>query len=160
MSTPEQPTPPQRSTIDIKKQLKSIAILVVLFAATYFISQAIQTYLGKRAAQATGLPAIALESALRQSANSNKPVFLNVSAYWCPACRKLDNDVLSNPQVKQKIEDDYIFTRIDIDSDEGQKVARRYNVKGTPSLIILNSEGDVLRWLQTSFRPERFIKQL
>jgi len=161
MNSPDQPTPaPQKSTFDVAKQIRAVIILGIIFTATYFISQEVRTYLGKRAAQATGLPSVTLDTALRQSANANKPVLLNVAAYWCPPCRKLDNDVLSHPQVNQKILNDYVFTRIDIDSEEGQRVAQAYNVKGTPSLLVLNSKGEVLRWLSVSFQPERFIKQL
>ncbi len=161
MKSPEQPAPtPQKSTFDVAKQIRAVIILGVIFTATYFISQEVRTYLGKRAAAATGLPSISLRSALQQSANANKPVLLNVAAYWCPPCRKLDNDVLSNPQVNQKITSDYVYTRIDIDSEEGQQVAQEYTIKGTPSLLVLNSDGEVLRWLNVNFQPEHFIRQL
>lgn len=144
----------------VKKPIKQALTLIIIFALVYFTSQAIQTFLGKRAAQATGLPEISLQNALKQAQLTHKPLLVNVSAYWCPACRKLDREVLSTELVKNKIQSDYIFTRVDFDSKEGQAFVEKYEIKGTPTLLVLDKNADVLRWIRLSFNPEQFISQL
>lgn len=145
---------------DYKKPLKQFVTLAVIFSVVYFSSQAIQTFLGKRAAKATGLPTISLEDAFALSEETNKPVLVDVSAYWCPACRKLDNEVLANQQVRKKILDEYVFSRVDYDSPQGKLFVKNYQVKGTPTLLVLNQHGDVLRRLWLTFDPQKFIDQL
>lgn len=142
------------------KPAKSVAAFLVLLGAMYMINVEVQSYLGRQAAEATGLPKHSLTEALALSAQQDKPVLAELSAVWCPACRKLDEKVFTNDKIKAVIEKHYIFTRVDYDTEEGQRFTARYQARGTPTLLVLNAQGDPLRRLKLSYDPEVFIEQL
>lgn len=142
------------------KAAKSAGIFVVLLVGAYIINVQIQSYLGRNAAVATGLPTHTFEQALSLAKQQGKPVLANFSAAWCPACRRLDKEVLAKTEVKQRIEQRYIFTRIDYDTEEGQTFMARYQAKGTPTLLILDAQGEQLKRLNLTFTPAQFLTQL
>jgi thioredoxin-like negative regulator of GroEL len=81
------------------------------------------------------------------------PVFLVFEAEWCGFCRRLEKETLTSPLV-QKTPADYIAGRIDVDLPEGADAAKRWNVTGLPSLVILSSAG-TLAASETGFRSDQ-----
>lgn len=146
------------------KKNKSIIRSLVTFAAiaigVYFANTAYQTHLGQKALDATGLEILSLETALAKSKETGKPVLADLSAIWCPSCRQLDNQVLSNEIVKAKIENDYIFTRIEYETDEGKAFMGKHQLRGFPSLLTLDSDGNRIKNLPRTLSPETFLASL
>ncbi|MGY8694392.1 MAG: thioredoxin family protein [Verrucomicrobiia bacterium] len=146
------------------KKNKSIIRSLVTFAAiaigVYFANTAYQTHLGQKALDATGLEILSLETALAKSKETGKPVLADLSAIWCPSCRQLDNQVLSNEIVKAKIESDYIFTRIEYETDEGKAFMEKHQLPGFPSLLTLDSDGNRIKNLPRTLSPETFLASL
>ena len=99
--------------------LRSLVIIAIVALAAYFLNVEYQSHLGQKAIDATGLEVLAFQDALVESSKTGKPVLADLSAIWCPSCRRLDTEVLANEVVKSKIERDYIFARIEYESDEG-----------------------------------------
>ena len=80
--------------------------------AAYFINVEVQSYLGRQALEKTGLVSLRLDEALSKAGAENKQVLVDVSAIWCPTCRKLDNDVFADAGVRQYINENLAFTRL------------------------------------------------
>ncbi len=139
---------------------KSWAGVIALLAVAYFANVEIQSYLGREALNATGIEILPLDQALARAAAENKPVLANMSAIWCPTCRKLDSTVFSDPAVKQAIHRKYVFTRIEYESPEGKAFMEKYNVRGFPTLLVLDSTGKKLRQLPLTFEASEFLKLL
>ena len=148
------PEPPKKF-----KGWKNLLIYGGILAVFYFGHVEIQTYLGEAALDKVALERVTLNEALKRSAASGRPVLMDVSAIWCPSCRKLDTQVLSDPSVQQTIEANYEFTRVEYESDEGVAVQKKYAIRGYPTLLILDSAGNKVRKLPLTFEPEAF-KQL
>lgn len=148
----------------MSKKLKRKLILYGSFTAVllivYFGNVAIQTHLGKKALDATGLDYVDLETALTLAANQSKPILADLSAIWCPSCRKLDNQVFANAQVKQLINDEFIMARIEYESDAGKAFMKKYDVSGFPVLLVLNSQGEKIQQLPITFEPTEFVELL
>lgn len=136
--------------------LPYIAIPLVV----YFGNVEVQSYLGKKALEEIELPKLSLEEALSEAAIQDKLVIADLSAIWCPSCRKLDQNVLAKPEVKAAIERDFVFSRIEYESDEGKAFAEKYNVSGFPTLLVLDPQGNKLRKLPLTFSPQEFINLL
>lgn len=151
-------SPPQNTPF--KKTAKTILSFVAILGAAYLINVEVQSYLGRQAAEATGLPKHTLNEALVLAKQHNKPVFAELSAVWCPACRKLDKLVLSAPEVQAALNNNYIFTRVDYDTDEGKQFARTYKARGTPTLLVLNADATPIKRLRIEYDPAEFVKQL
>ena len=83
-----------------------------------------------------------------------------MSAIWCPTCRRLDKEVFSDDRVKNVISDQYVFARIEYESEQGKAFMERYDVRGFPTLLVLNADGDKMGRLRLTFEPSEFVKMI
>lgn len=140
--------------------LKSVILIAAVAGIAYLGNLKYQSHLGQKAIESTGLTVLALDEALARSETSGKPVLANLSAIWCPSCRRLDAEALSDEAVVQRIQSDYHYARVEYDSDEGKAFMKRYQLPGFPHLIVLNEKGEALRRLPRSFSPESLLSSL
>tara|TARA_B110000438_G_C15777936_1_gene634938 strand:- start:1007 stop:1489 length:483 start_codon:yes stop_codon:yes gene_type:complete len=143
-----------------KSIIRSLVTFAVIAIGVYFANTAYQTHLGQKAIDATGLEVLSLETALAKSKETGKPVLADLSAIWCPSSRQLDNHVLSNEIVKAKIESDYIFARIEYETDEGKAFMEKHQLRGFPNLLTLDSDGNRIKSIPTTLSPETFLASL
>jgi len=125
--------------------------------ALYFANVEMQSYLGRQALEDTGLEALSLDHALAKANTEGKLVLADMSAIWCPTCRKLDKEIFANESVKQALSEQFIFARVEYESDEGKAFMDKYQVQGFPTLLILDGKGDKLSQLPLTFSPDIFI---
>lgn len=142
-----------------KAWLSWLAVLAFVLAA-YFINVEVQTWLGEKALAETGLTGLSLQEALSTAQKLDKNVLVDMSAIWCPTCRKLDKEIFSNDAVKAAINKHYVFSRIEYESEEGEKFMEKYQVRGFPTLLILDAQGKKIKQLDVVFGPQAFIQQL
>ena len=74
---------------------------------------------------------------------SGKPMFVLYTADWCPPCRKLKRDVLSDPDVDAFLSDNYVRVKIDLTDRGGPNAmtASEYGVNGIPTVIVYDYAG-------------------
>lgn len=147
-------------TPDTKSTLRRWSIYAVIIAGIYFANVEVQTYLGKKALHATGLEVVELDRALALADREDKLVLADMSAIWCPTCRRLDRTVFSNSRVQDAIAASYVFSRIEYESAEGEAFMEKYNVFGYPTLLVLNPDGSLARRLPLTFDSDAFIAAL
>ncbi len=70
-----------------------------------------------------------------------KRLFVDVGAYWCPPCRKLDEEVFTQKEVGAALARDYVAVHIDAEKGEGPELAARYRVMAYPTLLVLEAGG-------------------
>lgn len=145
---------------DTKSTLRKWAIYAAIIAGVYFANVEVQTYLGEKALQATGLEAVPLDRALTLAARDDKLILADMSAIWCPTCRRLDRIVFSDSRVQEAIANGYVFSRIEYESAEGEAFMEKYSVFGYPTLLVLNPDGSLVRRLPLTFDPDAFIANL
>jgi thioredoxin-like negative regulator of GroEL len=79
-------------------------------------------------------------TAAQIKATQNKSLILvDFAARWCPGCVRLENEVFENAQFK-KTAQKLTKVRLDFDKFENLTLAKKYNVKFIPTLIILNTD--------------------
>lgn len=149
------------SIIKMNKKLLKIVVggAVFLFAA-YLVVVEVQSYLGRQALHSTGLKRYELTEAFKLAEEKNRFVLANVSAIWCPTCRKLDREIFSREDVKKAISDQYIYMRIEYESKEGKAFCEKYNVNLFPTLLIMDHDENVVMHLPLTFDPDVFIDSL
>jgi thiol:disulfide interchange protein len=107
---------------------------------------------------------ITLADAQAQSAESGKPIFVLVTADWCPPCQKLKRGALSDPAVVKLISEQSIpvyledgQNRSEIQSLPVQSYPTTLIIQGdeiTASIVGGKSAGKYLKVLQESFASE------
>lgn len=142
------------------RKLYSWMFFGILAVSFYFVNVEVQSHLGRKAIENTGLNGLSFAEATVRSLGEGKLILAEVSAVWCSSCRHLDNQVFADPEVKRTINKRFIFSRIEYESEEGERFIEKYNVTGFPTLFLIRSDGTVARRLQVTFSPEEFLAQL
>lgn len=82
-----------------------------------------------------------LEEAFVQAKKDGKLVFVDVGAYWCPPCQKLDEEVFIQAAVGEALGKGYVAVHIDAEKGEGPEMVREYHVQAYPTLLVLEPGG-------------------
>ncbi len=80
--------------------------------------------------------------ALALARAEHRPVIIDFWADWCAACKELDRDAWSDPQVRQEARR-FVALKMDgtVDSDAFQHAVDKYGVVGMPTVIFIDSRG-------------------
>lgn len=148
----------------MKKFLSSHGFSIIFFAivavSAYFINVEVQSYWGRQALEKAALTNLPLADALSKAKAENKLILVDVSAIWCPTCRRLDNDVFADSRVRQTINEKFLFSRLEYESSEGTAFLEKHKATGFPNLWLLDGNGNVVKRLQVTFNPNEFLSQL
>ena len=85
---------------------------------------------------------ITYSEALELSKQNNKPILIDFSAVWCANCYELKEKVFVNEELKKFIDDNLIFTEVDV--DKYKNISDEYNVKWLPWIIVIDSNKNIL----------------
>ena len=141
-------------------KLVSLTLLIAIPLSVYFLNVEVQSYWGRQALAETGLNSLSLDDAVTKATAEDKMIIVDVSAIWCPTCRKLDKTVFADEKVRKKINEKFVFSRLEYESEEGTAFLKKHKVRGFPSLFLLNGSGEVVKRLRVVFEPSQFLAQL
>lgn len=85
-----------------------------------------------------------LQSKVAAAHKAGKPVMIEFFATWCPFCRKVDTDVLSDDGIRKQMKK-FVTLRVDV-SERNPKLARMmeaYNVYGVPTMVFFDKNGEL-----------------
>ena len=85
---------------------------------------------------------ISYTDALELSKQNNKPILIDFSAVWCANCYELKEKVFVNEELKKFIDDNLIFTEVDV--DKYKNISDEYNVKWLPWIMVIDSDKNIL----------------
>ncbi len=110
--------------------------------------------IGTLSLQASDLWSTNLDDSLKQAATEKRLVLLEFTGSdWCPPCKKQAQDVFGQPAFEEFAKANLVPVKIDFprrseQSPEtqasNQALAKKYNVDGYPTLILLDSQGGEL----------------
>lgn len=96
-----------------------------------------------------------LDTALALSAETGKPVFIDLYADWCGPCRMLSDDYFSRADYQEELSQ-CILLKINVDNNPD--LAQRYRAQSIPTLIIADAEGNEIdRITGVGGSPEDFL---
>jgi thiol-disulfide isomerase/thioredoxin len=85
------------------------------------------------------------DAALSEAKQTNKPVLVVFGAGWCPPCRTMKREVWPDEKITEVVEAGFVPVYIDVDEPTQAGISVRYKVRGIPAVLVLNSDGDVVR---------------
>jgi thioredoxin 1 len=127
--------------------------LGVLGAAAYFI------YLGESQKSKFDQPTAvtfsdkSYEEALVLSKTTNKPVFIDFYATWCGTCVYFSKNILTVPEVGAAMNASFINLKYDAEKGAGRQLAKKYGVVAYPTLIVVDSSGNLVEELSRNSVP-------
>ena len=108
------------------------------------------------------------DAAMRESAKTGKPVLASFTGSdWCHYCIDLDKHVFSTDSFQQWAHDHVVLLKVDFPrrshqtaelKRQNKELAARYHVHGYPTILFLDSEGEVLGKMGYQKNPAEWIK--
>jgi thioredoxin-related protein len=111
------------------------------------------------------------EAASKEAKESGKYMLLDFTGSdWCGWCIKLDKEVFSQDEFKTYAKDALIAVELDFPNkkeisdelkEQNETLAKKYGVKGFPTIIILSPEGELVA--RTGYKPggaEKYVEHL
>lgn len=84
--------------------------------------------------------AVSLEKARRD----HKNIMLHFYANWCPPCKKMRKVTFSNKTLVEKLNNEFINIKMNVDSQDGRMQAARFGVNGFPVVILMDTSEQIL----------------
>ena len=97
---------------------------------------------------------------INRAISENKLVVFYFKNQFCPYCAQVEDFVFSDEEVFKKLSN-FVFVELDIRSDEGSELARKFGVPGTPAVVIYDPKQDRAVSLIFGSRPkEDYLKTI
>ena len=101
---------------------------------------------------------IALEKMINDS--SNKMILVDFETDWCVWCDRLDSDTYTDPRVIDFAKNNLISKKIDAEKSNGPDQKKKYRVRGYPTILLLDGEGNEIDRIVGYRPPDEFLKEL
>ncbi|MFR9650791.1 MAG: thioredoxin family protein [Rikenellaceae bacterium] len=85
---------------------------------------------------------------------SNKFVFVDLYADWCPPCKAMERDVFSREDIGQFMGKHFVCAKYNIDNQLGKDLASQYVVRSIPTFLIFDQGGKLMGRLTGGMSPE------
>src|SRR5215213_8344637 len=97
-------------------------------------------------------------TALLRAKNENKYIFLDAYTSWCLPCKIIEKEVFAAKEVSDVYQPKFISLKVDMEKGEGIELRKKFNVNSFPTLIYLNSSGQVVNKVSSALSKEQFIE--
>lgn len=95
------------------------------------------------------------EDALAKSKQENKYIFVDFYTGWCPPCLHMVQHIFTDDQVGDAMNETFVNLKYDAEKGAGVELAKRYNVRGYPTCLVLDSEGNVVEKVGGNLVPRK-----
>lgn len=100
--------------------------------------------------------------ALAKSQQEKRPLIVDFTADWCGACKEMAKETFGDPRVMQKA-GHFVAVKIDTTNDDDPAVVAvmsKYQVKGLPTVLLIDSQGKERKRFVEKVGPERFLTEI
>jgi len=74
----------------------------------------------------------------------NKLIFLDAYATWCGPCKWMSANIFTNDTIADYYNKTFVCAKIDMEKGEGISLAKQYGVRYYPTLLFINTEGEMI----------------
>lgn len=85
-----------------------------------------------------------LSDALLKSKKEGKLLFVDCYTVWCGPCKHLASQIFTQKVVGDFFNEHFINLSFDMEKPEGSKIMERYYIQGFPTLLFLDSNGELV----------------
>ncbi|MBS1740482.1 thioredoxin family protein [Elizabethkingia miricola] len=98
------------------------------------------------------------EEALQAAKKEHKLIFLDIYATWCGPCKLLKMHTFSNAEVGKLYNQNFVNVSLDGEKGDGAMLADKYAIRGYPSLLFIDGDGNIVGQTTGYYSPKEFIK--
>lgn len=95
---------------------------------------------------------------LKRAKSQNKEVVMYTYSQYCPYCDAMDRNTLNDSDVNPILKKDFAYIRIDV--DKRPDIARKYQIRGYPTTILMESSGRMIIKIPGYIPKKDFLKIL
>lgn len=99
-----------------------------------------------------------LNQAMEEAKKSNKTIFIDFYADWCSYCREMDEEAFTDPQVVEKLTQNYVLLKVDV--DENPDLSSKYTAYSLPTMIVIDSNGQEIKRIIGYQTPEQLLGKI
>lgn len=157
------------SSLKIPRHAGESRILTLVLVLFFAFGLAENTHATKPV-PATGVQWQGFDAGLQDAARRNKYTFISMYTDWCGYCRKLDQVTFRDKQVIDKLNQDFVSIKFNAESQasltwKGNRLshaalADQWGVEGYPTLLFLNSKGEIIGNFASYAEPDLMMKLL
>lgn len=103
---------------------------------------------------------LSFEEAIQKAKKENKLIFLDAYAVWCGPCKMMDRTTFKSKKVGDVFNKNFINIKIDMEKGEGPAIARRYQVRAYPTMMLINGEGKVEKRILGAVRDTQLLTEV
>jgi thioredoxin-related protein len=122
-----------------------ISVLIFLISVSAY-SQGIDFYKGDFA------------GAKEKAKQENKIIFIDAYTTWCGPCKYLVKTIFTQKEVGDFYNANFISFRLDMEKGEGIEFRRKYNVRAFPTLLFVDSLGNLMHQGVGAMKAENLIE--
>lgn len=101
---------------------------------------------------------VSFASIQAQAKQENKLIFMDCYTTWCGPCKWLVKNVFADQSVAEVYNSQFINFKSDMEKGEGLDLATRFKITAYPTLLWLNSDGEVVYTVVGTNTPEAFVE--
>ena len=126
--------------------------------------------LGGRVAASAEVEWKAFEKGIQDASAKRKYGFVSVYTDWCGYCKKLERETLRAQKVVAELDKHFVSMKLNAESEEsitwkGKKMSKRelaasWGVEGYPTMLFLNSKGEIIGSFPSYAEADLMIKLL
>lgn len=98
-----------------------------------------------------------LATAIKKAKSKNLPIMIDIYTDWCIWCKELDKNTYANEKVIETAKKIVSVKLNPETSKEGEEIAKKYGVKGYPTILFINADGFVLENVGGYVEGEKFV---
>ncbi len=91
---------------------------------------------------------ITVAEAMAQAKVSGKLIFIDCYTDWCGPCKTMARTAFKEKEVGDVFNAQFINVKVEMEKDaEGPEMTRKYQIQGYPTLLVIDSNGKVVKKL-------------
>ena len=101
-----------------------------------------------------------IEEARVKASTEGKLFLVDFYADWCTPCNWMKETTYSDSTVMDIIARDYVAFKVNIDEVEGYQLKERYSIRYLPTILVFNSQSQLLLRIEETLSPSQMVKAL